>query len=202
MIAPDTVILAAVEGPIDEAVLRRLAQHVGTDLRSVFGKQGKPSVLRSLHGYNLAAHRPPLWVVLVDLDRDADCAPLVVSQWLPDPAPYMCFRVAVRAVEAWLLADGEQIARFLSIPVSQIPTDPESLADPKRTLVDLAGRSRRRAIRQDMVPRPASGRAVGPAYASRIIEFVHGDWRPESAMTRADSLRRSILCLNRLLSRL
>jgi transposase len=46
--------------------------------------------------------------------------------------------------------------------------------------------------------RHGSGRPVGPAYASRLIEFASSSWRPEVAAQRADSLRRTIDCLRRL----
>jgi hypothetical protein len=36
-------------------------------------------------------------------------------------------------------------------------------------VVELARYSRRRDIREDMVPRPGSGRSVGAAYTSRLI---------------------------------
>ena len=65
-------------------------------------------------------------------------------------------------------------------------------------MVELARRSRRRDIRDDMVPRERSGRSVGPAYPSRLIEYVESPWRPEAAARQADSLRRAIACLQRL----
>jgi len=65
-------------------------------------------------------------------------------------------------------------------------------------MVNLARASRRRDIREDLVPRPEGGRQVGPAYSSRLIEFVSGRWRPEIAARRAESLRRAIACLKRL----
>lgn len=55
----------------------------------------------------------------------------------------MCFRIAVREVEAWLLADAEQAAGFLAVPLARIPAEPETLPDPKATLIALAGRSRK-----------------------------------------------------------
>jgi hypothetical protein len=67
--------------------------------------------------------------------------------------------------------------------------------DPKRAMVEVAGHSRRREIRQDMVPRRGSGSSVGPAYTSRLIEFAQAHWRPETAARASDSLRR---CLARL----
>jgi len=133
---------------LDEAVLRRLVDEAGGSLQVVYGKMGKAHLRQSLNGYNQAARFTP-WVVLVDLDLEYECAPLLCGEWLPNPAPDMCLRVAVREVETWLLADRERMARFLSVPVSRIPFDPEALDDPKGKLVQLARRSRRRDIRED-----------------------------------------------------
>jgi hypothetical protein len=102
----------------------------------------------------------------------------------------MCFRIAVREVESWLLADRESLAAFLGVAESRIPLQPEALANPKETLVNLASSSRRRPIRIDMTPRPASGRSVGPAYTSRLIEYTQSNWRPDIAARHADSLLR------------
>jgi hypothetical protein len=113
----------------------------------------------------------------------------------------MRLRVAVRKAEAWLLADRERLSRFLGVSADLIARKPEDLANPKREIVDLASRSRRRAIRQDMVPRQGSGRAVGPAYSSRLIEFVsdaQAGWRPDVAAENADSLRRCLKSLRML----
>ncbi len=104
----------------------------------------------------------------------------------------------MREVEAWLLADGENLARFLSVAVRYVPGDPESLVKPKEAMVSLGRRSRKGAIRKDMVPRRRSGRAVGPAYTSRLVEFASTTWRPEIAAERCDSLDRAIRCLRRL----
>ncbi|MBI4564946.1 MAG: AAA family ATPase [Planctomycetes bacterium] len=41
-------------------------------------------------------------------------------------------------------------------------------------------------------------RSVGPAYSSRLIEYVERHWRPRVAANRSDSLRRAIECLQRL----
>jgi hypothetical protein len=194
------VISAAVEGIVDEAVVRRLIEHVGARPGTVYGKGGKPQLLKNLRGYNEAARHGP-WIVLVDLDRDAGCAPPSCSEWLPTVAPQMCFRIAVREVEAWLLADREHLADFLRIPLSHIPLVPESIEDPKQAMVNMARKSRLRAIQKDMVPRAESGRQVGPAYPSRLIEFVENwqkGWRPDVAAGSSGSLSRCLQCLRRL----
>lgn len=191
------VISAAVEGATDEAVSRRLILHVGGEPGPVYGKNGKPHLRERIRGFNNAARHAP-WLVLVDLDQDEECAPPLRTTWLPASAPRLCFRVAVRSVEAWLLADTDGIAAFLGISRSRVPDDPDGLTAPKQALVNLARASRRRAIREDMVPREGSGRSVGPAYTSQMIDFVSRDWRPERAAARSDSLRRAIACLQRL----
>jgi len=190
------IISAAVEGMVDEAVARKLITEAGGRPGTIYGKNGKPFLRRHIKGYNNAARHLP-WMVLVDLDRDAECAPPFSEEWVHDPAPYLCFRVAVREVEAWLIADVESLAAFLSVARSRIPADPEQLQEPKAEMVNFARHSRRREIREDMVPREGSGRSVGPAYASRLIEYVETRWRPEVATKRADSLRRAIMCLKR-----
>jgi len=190
-------IMGAVEGDVDEAVLRRLIEHVGAAPGTIFGKKGKGFLQTRLRGYNRAARFDP-WVVLVDLDQDEECAPLLRTLWLSTPEPKMCFRVAVQAVEAWILADRERVSRFMGVRMSRVPSRPESEPNPKATIVQLARQSRRRDIRQDMVPSVKSGRAVGPAYVSRLMEFVldtQAGWRPEVAARSSESLRR---CLRRL----
>ncbi len=177
---------AAVEGVVDEAVLRRLVEEARGTLSAVYGHKGKEHLRQQLKGYNQAARFSP-WLVLVDLDRDAECAPPLASSWLPRPARQMCFRVVVRAIEAWLFADSEQLSDFLSVPASRIPRSPEDEPDPKQRMVQLAQQSRNKEIREAMVR--GSGQA-GTGYAGRLIEFVRDHWRPAVAATRADSLRR------------
>jgi hypothetical protein len=109
----------------------------------------------------------------------------------------------VRAVEAWLLADRERLAHFLGIQLSHVPTNPEAVDDPKRTVIELAERSRRRGIREDMVPRPGSGRTQGPAYTSRMIEFAMDEragWRPDVAGSSSASLCRCLRSIHQLVA--
>ena len=196
-----TIIQAAVEGIVDEAVLRRLIAHAGGQVGTVYGRSGKPALREKIKGYNNAAHFTPwvvLWVVLVDLDNDADCAPPIRNAWLPVPAPYLCFRIAVREAEAWLMADKQTLASYLRVKANDVPAEPEKLKHPKDAMVNLARGSRRRDVLSDIVPRENSGRRVGPAYASRLVEYAQMHWRPEVAAGHAESLRRAIYRLQEL----
>ena len=195
MSAPERpVITAAVEGDLDETLLRSVVTHAGFTLGRVHGRKGKPYLLESLRGYNNAARFSP-WVVLIDLNGDGNCAPEVIGQWLPNPSEYMCLRVAVRAAEAWMLADRDRIARWLGLSVAHVPKRPDELENPKQELINLARRSHRRWPREELVPREGSGRSVGPLYTARMIEFIQDNengWRPGSAVLVSDSLARCI----------
>lgn len=184
----------AVEGLVDETVLRRVVSLAGGKADRVHIAGGKHRLDRQLHGYNNAAKLAP-WCVLRDLNGDALCAAELRSRLLPMSSPLMHFRIAVRSVEAWMIADRERIASFLSIPQSVVPRSPEDLPDPKQALVDLATRSHKRVVRDGIVPTPSSGRRVGPDYTSLMIEYVESRWRPEVAARNSESLCRCVRSL-------
>lgn len=190
------VLTGAVEGSIDEVALRRVCQETDRAIEHVYVTNGKANLLKRLAGFNHAAQYAP-WVVLLDLNGVA-CAPELQSGVLPAPAPQMCFRVAVRAIESWILGDRERLARFMSVPLARVPVLPDDELDPKQTMVNLARHSRRRAIRADMVPSQRSGQRVGPGYAARLIEFLldqEEGWRPSVAAIQSDSLSRCLRAL-------
>jgi hypothetical protein len=186
-----TVITVAVEGDADVPVVERICELAGFRVGIVYGRSGKSRLDSQLHGYNLAARYAP-WLVLRDLNGDAPCAGGLVAELLPSPAPMMLFRVAVRAVEAWLLADGEALSRFLRVSKKVIPPNPDELPNPKLALVNLARRASNRAVRRDMVPQEGTTGSVGPAYISRLAEFTKKFWRPEIALEGSPSLRRCV----------
>lgn len=197
---PSLYISGAVEGILDEAVLRRLVEFIGADMGYVYAASGKPQLDRRLFGYNEAARYSP-WCVLRDLDTDATCPAELIVRLLPEPSPTMCFRIVVRAVETWLMADRQRMATFLSVSRTRIPFSPEDERDPKETLVNIARRSNKTSVRDSMVPRPGSGRSVGTGYTTLMIEYVRTRWQPEVAAESSDSLRRCIACLKSLAGR-
>lgn len=187
-------ISGAVEGPTDEAVLRTIVRARGAIVHRVHVQHGKPNLRRALPGYNDAAKRSP-WFIVVDLDDECPCASMLVHAWLPVPSPQMRFRVAVRQIEAWLLADADRFSMVFGVRRGQVPDTPDELDDPKGTVLSLVAASKKSAIKADMIPRPGSGRRVGPAYAARLIEFVtrgEGGWRLEHAAAASPSLRRCV----------
>ena len=188
-----------VEGMADEPVAKRLLKHVGLEVGVVYGRKGKPHVLQRSLAYNEAAKVAP-WFVLLDLDTDTQCASQAIAQWLPNPSEGMRFRIAVRAIEAWLMADRESIASFLYVASSKIQHAIELDPNPKQTLINIARTSRNKGIRDDIVPRQESGATVGPLYVAQLTEFAEKHWRPDVAQEHSKSLQRCIDALSTLAS--
>lgn len=186
-----------VEGSTDAPVAKRLLKHSGLEVGTVYGGNGKSDLLRRLPNYNQAARYMP-WFVIVDLDTDSKCASQSLQNWLPEPSRGMRFRIAVRAIEAWLLADKESMAQFLGVSLSKLQHNFDLKPDPKETLVDIARHSRSRSIREDIVPRPMSGAKVGPLYVPQITRFATELWRPDIASNESESLRRCLQALKSL----
>lgn len=99
-------------------------------------------------------------------------------------------RIAVRAVESWLLADHDGVREYFA--TSAVVSDPETALRPKRELVGACRRSRTRRIRDEMVPRDGSGAALGPGYANCVYEFARDHRDPVAAAVNAPSLARAI----------
>lgn len=140
-------------------------------------------------------------LVLTDLDR-VNCAPTLIRDWfrirpmLPiELPPQLVFRVAVREVEAWLMADREVLAKYLHISVANFPRAPEDLSDPKQELLGIIRRKGHTTWHQEMLPRGTAH--VGPRYNERICEFAAKKWKPERAATNSPSLCRAIESLSR-----
>ena len=191
---PPIAISGAVEGDVDEAVLRRIVDDLGCYQGPIYGKKGKPFLRTRVNAYNAAAQFSP-WLVLVDLNGDFNCPSELRNDWLPVCEQRMCFRVAVRAIESWLIADAQRFSEYFGVAMRHIPPNSESVRRPKQALVNLVRQSRRREVREDMVPRPASGRQVGPAYSSHLIEFVSDKtqgWRPTIGANSCNSLKRCL----------
>ena len=190
-----TFIESAVEGRLDAAVAKRLIAHAGAvPAREPFENDGRERLLERVAGYALAARHAP-WLVICDLDRDA-CAPSLMAQHRWDFPPKLCFRVAVRSIESWLMADPE-IARFLNVRQSALPPNPDAVPNPKRFLFHLARSSRSAEVRET-IGGPSGTHQVGTAYTRQLRRFVEEIWDPARAAERSDSLRRAISAVARL----
>lgn len=184
------VVSAVVEGDLDEAVAIRLIRAAGHIPGTVYGKQGLGYIKKKIRNFNQAAQHFH-YLVLVDFkDTHLPCPPAVIPLWLPKRSPKMSFRLAVRKLESWIIADRSGLSTFLGIHVDRVPLVPEQVSDPKQFLVNLARSSRISRVRSAFVPESGSTAQVGKLYTSELMRFVKQIWDPHVARRNAPSLDR------------
>lgn len=189
------MIYALVEGLTDEAMAHRLAVTFGHQVGICYGKKGSSWIKNNVGEFNNLATSVPILTLLDFMDANLPCPPEILDKWLPHRHSKMVFRVVVRELESWLLADREGAANFLGVPLRKIPLTPEKLENPKQALVNLARKSRYSSIRSALVPQQGSTAQVGRSYVSEIIFFISNTWSPERARELSPSLNS---CLHRL----
>ena len=143
----DCYILIAAEGDLDCAVISKLCSFSAR--RYIIDRQinahGFGQLKAGMAKFHAASHAIP-HVLLTDLDR-YNCPPALINDWSVNKnLPGLLFNIAVREVEAWLLADRDGIAAFLHIPPNKVTQYPENEPDPKQTLINLARRSKKKAL--------------------------------------------------------
>jgi len=140
-------------------------------------------------------------VSLADLDTFA-CAPALIRQWfaIPYAQPIalpkeIVFRVAIREVESWIIADREAWAEYIEIAAGNFAAAPDDHPDPKLHLLSVIRKKGRRKYHKEMLP--AGTASIGPRYNDVLCEFVEQHWSPDRASAHSPSLRRAIKAMNR-----
>lgn len=184
-----------VEGITDVPVVEHIIRLLGLEPRQASASGGKTYLDPKVRRWNAASNRSRFLVLRDwDLDDKATCpAELIVKVAGEIRAPRLAVRVPVRSIEAWLLADQSAFKKYFMVTTSV--DAPDELLDPKGELVSICRKSRSSTIRDDMVPREASRRRVGPGFEGRLTEFSRDHWDPVRARLSSPSLDRS---LNRL----
>jgi len=183
-------IALATEDELSETIGMRLINDAGMSVSLTF-RQGGFGYLKSRmkKWIELVRNGVPL-ILLTDLDS-TDCASHLILDWSGGKAlpNNLVLRVAVREVEAWLLADHIACAGLLG-KRCRLPVDPETLRDPKQTLLNLA-KGAPRVVRRDLVAEDNAAAAQGLGYNLRLCSFVREQWAPARAAQRSDSLARA-----------
>lgn len=182
-----------VEGDTDVPFVKRICESAGIVLREepvpVGGKDKLDPLLPKLA--QSGRHRPLL--AFRDLDQDAVSA----SAWLAanvhplHPGTFFHLRLAVRAIEAWFLADRACAAACLRVAATAIPLRPDGEDDPELAIVSLARRSTSGTLKASLVPGPGMSRKAGPGYEGWLIGSA-ADWSLHRARHNSPSLARTL----------
>lgn len=185
-------VILAVEDRLSDAVATKILGKFGIQIVKRIGYRGKSDLERKTPELNRAASGISVFM-LTDLDSPRDCPLGLIRSWIKGTLnPRFFFRVAVMEVESWLMADRTGVANFLSIPVNRIPLNTDHIPNPKEFLVSLARRSRKRRLRDELVPESGSKIPIGYGYNTRLIAFVREHWNLERAASVSPSLKRTL----------
>ena len=185
------------EDELSGAVMERLVSEVRPQLkidRSII-THGNSRLLAGIAKYVGASKAGIPHIILTDLDRGA-CAPELLEKWsVPMLEGRMLFRVAVREVESWVMADREGISQLLGVTIAKVPQRPDECNGPKEELLNLVRRCRRGKLKKDLLPAIGSSAGVGPLYNDILGRFTRTAWNIDRAAKRSPSLQKTILRL-------
>lgn len=187
-----TPIAIATEDELSEAIALRLIAELSAPCCVTHHlRKGGFGYLRSKmpSWRKMADHQ--VMLVLTDLDRLA-CPVTLLQDWTGSKSlpRNLLLRIAVREVEAWVLADHNAMRELVG-GKGVIPPAPDGLPDPKQVLLKLA-RMAPKPVREDLVRRDESGAlSQGLGYNARLVPWVQAAWSPERAAGRSPSLARA-----------
>jgi len=194
----DRTVNLVVEDALSEAFSRRILAQASLESGIVYGKQGFGYIKTRLAGFNNGA-KSASYFVLADLDQ-FQCPAGLWAEWLPNIRRHrnLIFRVAVREVESWLLADYESLKEYLGLKENNRYSNTDELPDPKREFLSLALRSSKRTVREAVVFQNRDGTVYqGPDYNGALIGYVEKDWSLSAGMRRSNSLARAVRAVSR-----
>ena len=187
----------AVEDLLSEAVIIKILNSSGRNYKigDCYGRRGKSYLKKICAGLNKAS-RGSTYFLLTDLNS-CECPPALINKWLPHGKNHnFIFRVASREIEAWVLAHREAFASFVGVNLNFIPQSPDSLPDPKRSLLEIVSKSKRNRLKSAILPLPQSTAKVGPDYNGTLSKFVREEWDCNEARRYSLSLYKTMQILN------
>jgi len=202
---------AFVEDAPSQAVLTKIVDSLNEDFgSSFFGfREGYPRIMhgesqiRKVFPAHLAMASEGLYTLsLVDLDvYDYPCPPALLRNWIgitpenPLVLPLQAIlRVAVRIVEAWIMADRKKFARYFDLTESLLPVVPDNKLHLRKILFDLLWKNGSPALRKKKLigMLPSQNAHIGPEYNSIMCDFVNRHWSPKRAAYNSPSLKRTM----------
>jgi hypothetical protein len=185
-----------VEDVLSEVLLKKIIENSPGNLKvnRCFRKGGSGYIKKNLQGFNHGAGINP-FIVLVDLDK-IECPPSLIKKWITfEVNDGFIFRVAVREIESWIMADKVSFADYISVSSDKIPHDIETIEDPKEFLLNLLKGSKKKDLKDDMLPRKGSTSKLGPLYNDILIDFISNHWELKRAVKNSRSLEKLVKSL-------
>jgi len=192
-----------VEDVLSKAVVCKIVAYVNSLLiaKELSFRPGFPSVtggngrLRSIAQRFIPSAKAGLCVIIVT-DLDTVPTPNELGKvWfnincLSELPHAFIFRIAIREIESWIMADRVGFSTYMSFSMSNLPVQVDDIADPKGYLLNLIQRKCNKKWQKDMLP--LKSQHIGLEYNPRLVRFIEESWNVENAMKSSESLFRSI----------
>lgn len=150
-------------------------------------------IKNNINFYNKSSARTT-YLVVIDLDNEP-CPIKIIQDWLDDAkGENLLFRVAIREIESWIVADVQNFSKFLHLREKKLRKDVDEIADPKNYIFNLINNSK---IRQLSGICPRGTARIGDDYNEKLSKFVKSSWNPQLAMVNSSSLKKTIKMLER-----
>lgn len=194
------------EDDVTRHVIYRILNYCGVGLFTVLAELPARGgeIKNKIPNFNQLAIKVPV-ILLTDLDANS-CAPELKRKLFGqlEQAENLVFNVAVDEAEAWLMADREGFAKYISVDVDQLPCAiPQKQGGSKACMEMqfsckssyflthiLIRESLDRTLKKQLM---AEGKASkGPEYNTAILPFIDKSWDIESAMRNSESLCRMV----------
>lgn len=189
----------AVEDELSEVVALKLLEGKLNLAPQVMGKKlkghltGNAYLKNNVKKFCSIAQNGGKILIITDLDSTV-CAPELIKDWFgttltPDK---MLFRVVVRSIEAWIMADKFVFAQFLGIDVVNIQNSVEHYPRPKQHLLQIAEKAKDREVREAVVAKKGTLSIQGLGYNECLSKFINNHWCPIRASENSPSLKKAI----------
>jgi hypothetical protein len=186
-----TPIAVATEDELSEALALRLVSEIRTPHQVTHKlRKGGFGYLQSRMDNWCKMAQLQVMLVLTDLDRAA-CPVEFRDKWLSNRAlpANLLLRVAVRESESWVLADHIAMRELIGAK-GVLPPNPDTLPEPKQTLLGLA-KGASRSVREELLKTVDGNLSQGLGYNARLTHWVNTQWSPKRAAERSPSLART-----------
>lgn len=196
-------IYIATEDELSTSIAQKIIKSASNDfdIYDVLCRGGYGYLKSHIQEFSNLARNVPVFL-MTDLDNN-ECPPSLINNWskgrrLPEN---LIFRVCVKEVESWLLADHDGIKSLLGPRIGKLNDDPDTLDDPKRELLKLANKAPRR-IKNELIAEEGAAASQGLGYNLVLSDFIEKTWDLDAACARSSSLNRAYTALTNLRARL
>lgn len=191
-------IVLATEDELSEYLGEKLIKDANTDLNVTLRlRKGGFGYLKSKLPNLCGLSKTQPVILFTDLDS-CECPKILIDSWFKgmERPQQLLFRVVIREIESWVLADHKAFSEYFGISQAKLPPDPDSLHDPKAALLKLVGSSRRE-IKEAMVAKKGALAIQGVGYNAILGDFIRTTWCSRRAQERSKSLKKAFVRINK-----